>query len=80
MLRDREGRCQLVALSANPIWRERRGQRCELEKGDKAIGLAHGDEILLFTGATERPQGLGLSCPKLDWRTARQMGPKTWAH
>ena len=62
------GRYNLVALSSNPIWRDRNGQRVELEKGDAPVSLAHGDEILLFTGATDctpdGPENLGT----LKWR------------
>ncbi|CAJ1435261.1 unnamed protein product [Effrenium voratum] len=56
--RDGDGRYHLVALSSNPIWRDRKGQRRELEKGDPPLSLLHGDEILLFTGAAERTGGL----------------------
>mmetsp|Transcript_78780 Transcript_78780/g.124306 ORF Transcript_78780/g.124306 Transcript_78780/m.124306 type:complete len:436 (-) Transcript_78780:106-1413(-) len=68
ILREKDGRYNLVALSSNPIWRDRRGQRVELEKGDAPVSLSHGDEILLFTGASDctpdGPENLGT----LKWR------------
>lgn len=68
ILREKDGRYNLVALSSNPIWRDRRGQRVELEKGDTPVSLSHGDEILLFTGASDctpdGPENLGT----LKWR------------
>ncbi|CAE8591081.1 unnamed protein product [Polarella glacialis] len=61
--RDRDGYFSLVALSSNPIWRARNGQRRELERGDQPLSIIHGDAILLFTGATDctpdGPENLG---------------------
>ncbi|CAE7879465.1 unnamed protein product [Symbiodinium microadriaticum] len=66
--RERAGQFNLVALSANPIWRMRQRQLRELERGDPPLSLLHGDEIFLFTGASDctpdGPENLGV----LKWR------------
>ncbi|CAE7483674.1 unnamed protein product, partial [Symbiodinium pilosum] len=69
--RDRAGQFNLVALSANPIWRMRQRQLRELERGDPPLSLLNGDEIFLFTGASDctpdGPDNLGV----LKWRFAQ---------
>eukprot|EP00930_Biecheleria_cincta_P044809 TRINITY_DN30861_c0_g2_i1.p1 TRINITY_DN30861_c0_g2~~TRINITY_DN30861_c0_g2_i1.p1 ORF type:complete len:1108 (+),score=185.60 TRINITY_DN30861_c0_g2_i1:29-3352(+) len=66
--RDNDGYHSLVALSSNPIWRCRNGQRRELERGDPPLSLLSGDQILLFTGASDctpdGPENLGI----LRWK------------
>jgi len=55
----REG-CRLVPLSSNPIWRLRGGRMVEAIVGQPPSSLVDGDELLLFTGASDcTPDGPG---------------------
>lgn len=56
----RDYACRLVPLSSNPIWRLHAGELREAIKGEPAMRLVHGDEIMLFTGADDcTPDGPG---------------------
>jgi len=48
-----DGSYKLVAISNNPIWRNRCGHRTEAVVGDPSLTLVHGDAIQLFTGADD---------------------------
>lgn len=48
-----DGLCKLVAISNNPIWRNRCGKRTEAVVGDPPLTLVNGDAIQLFTGADD---------------------------
>lgn len=65
----------LVPLSGNPMWRRRHGERIEAKKGEPPMLLEDGDEVVLFTGATDRtPDGAG-SRGSLQWTFRRPIGP-----
>lgn len=48
-----DGSYKLVAISNNPIWRNRCGKRTEAVVGDPPLTLINGDAIQLFTGADD---------------------------
>jgi len=48
-----DGLYKLVAISNNPIWRNRSGKRTEAVVGDPPLSLQNGDAIQLFTGAED---------------------------
>ena len=53
----------LVALSSNPMWRQRAEELLTMEKHD-TLPLERGDRIWLYTGASDgQPSGPGHKAP-----------------